>query len=222
MRTGEAGKRAAAEAALALVRPGSVVGVGTGSTAAYFIEGLPATRAAGAVSSSVDTTHRLLAAGMRVVGLEEIGGRVEMYVDGADQVDPLLRLIKGAGGAMAREKVVASAADRFVCIVDETKVVTALGGVPLPVEVLPMARAYVQREIDALGGVVAERALFVTDNGNVVLDVDGLDLSDPEALESILEALPGVVGCGLFARRRADSALVGAADGTFAVLKPRT
>ena len=150
---------------------------------------------------------------MRVVELDEVGGELELYVDGADQVDPLLRLVKGAGGAMVREKVLATAAARFVCIVDETKPVPFLTGDRLPVEVIRMARAYVRRELEALGAHAVERRGFTTDEGNVVLDVSGLVMTDPEALEITIEALPGVVGCGIFARRRADLVLVGSPDG---------
>ena len=211
--TQEVQKRSAAEAALEFVQPGSVVGVGTGTTTAYFIDGLPARGVAGAVASSEETRRALLALRVPVVTLDDIGGELGLYVDGADQVDPLLQLLKGGGGAMVREKVLATVADRFVCIVDESKLVPALAGDRVAVEVLPMARAYVRRELEALGGIAEERPQCVTDNGNVILDVSGIDLSDPETLELTLEALPGVVGCGVFARRRADLALVGGAQG---------
>jgi ribose 5-phosphate isomerase A len=206
-------KRAAARAALEHVEPGSVVGVGTGSTTAYFIDGLRATGLSGAVASSEDTRRKLVVLGIPVLSLDDIGGYLPLYVDGADQVDPALRLIKGGGGAMTREKVLAAATERFICIVDEAKVVDELSCVRLPIEVLPMARAYVRRELEMIGGGAVERPGFVTDNGNVILDVRGLDMSDAEALELTLGALPGVVDTGIFARCRADIVLVGGIEG---------
>jgi ribose 5-phosphate isomerase A len=206
-------KRAAARAALEHVEAGSVVGVGTGSTTAFFIDGLRATGLAGAVASSEDTRRKLVGLGIPVLTLDDIGGYLPLYVDGADQIDPGLRMIKGGGGAMTREKVLAAATERFICIVDESKVVPELVCAKLPVEVLPMARAYVRRELEMLGGVAVERPGFVTDNGNVILDVRGCDISDAEALELTLGALPGVVDTGIFARCRADTALVGGVAG---------
>jgi ribose 5-phosphate isomerase A len=206
-------KHAAARAALEHVEPGSVVGVGTGSTTAFFIDGLRATGLAGAVASSEDTRRKLVALGIPVLTLDDIGGYLPLYVDGADQIDHALRMVKGGGGAMTREKVLAAATERFICIVDEAKVVEALGRERIPIEVLPMARAYVRRELEMFGGVAVERPGFVTDNGNVILDVRGLDMSDAEALELTLGALPGVVGTGIFARCRADMALVGSMEG---------
>ena len=209
-------KRAAAEAALEYVEPGSTIGVGTGSTAAFFIKRLaglpPARRPGAAVPSSDATAAALRHAGIRVVGLED-ALPLPIYVDGADEVDPELRLIKGGGGAHAREKVLASAAERFVCIVDETKLVERLGAAPVPLAVLPMAAAYVAERVRMLGGNPAARPGFMTDDGAAVLDVSGLDLSDPEWLEAELEAIPGVVASGLFAHRRADVVLVGAPSG---------
>lgn len=212
-------KRAAAHAALEFVSPGTVIGVGTGSTTVFFIEGLSGLGVAGAVASSEDTARRLAEVEVPVVTLEQADGKLELYVDGADEVDPLLRLLKGAGGALAREKVLATAAEHFVCIVDDTKLVPVLGRMPVAVEVLPMAVSSVRRTLDALGGLSEQRPRYLTDNGNAILDVGGLDLSDPEALEIVLEALPGVVGCGIFARRRADAVLVGTADGVQAVTR---
>jgi ribose 5-phosphate isomerase A len=206
-------KRAVARAALEHVDPGSVVGVGTGSTTAFFIDGLRATGLAGAVASSEDTRRKLVALGIPVLTLDDIGGYLPLYVDGADQIDPALRMIKGGGGAMTREKVLAAATERFICIVDDSKVVSELTSANLPIEVLPMARAYVRRELEMLGSVAVERPGFVTDNGNVILDVRGLDMSDAEALELTLGALPGVVDTGIFARCRADMALVGGVEG---------
>ena len=220
-------KRVAAEAALKYVTPGTIIGVGTGSTADFFIAALAArpSLVAAAVASSEASASALRAAGIPVVGLDEAPS-LPLYVDGADEVDPRLRLIKGAGGALAREKVVASAAALFVCIVDETKLVERLGGgprdpsgvrgnsaVPVPLAVLPMAAAFVAERVRALGGDPATRPGYLTDDGALVLDVTGLDLSDPGRLEAELEAIPGVVACGVFARRRADVVLVGEADG---------
>lgn len=203
-------KRAAAEAAVEYVEPGATIGVGTGSTVALFIEalaGLPADRRpAAAVASSEATAAALLAAGIPVV---EPAATLPLYVDGADEVDPGLRLVKGAGGALTREKVLAASAELFVCIVDEAKVVARLGAAPVPLEVVPMAAAFVAARVAADGGQAVLRRGYVTDNGNVVLDVTGLDLSDPDRLEVELDAIPGVLECGVFARRRADLALVG-------------
>ena len=219
-------KRAVAVAAVAYVTPGTTIGVGTGSTAALFIEELAARPelVAAAVASSEASAAALRAAGIRVVGLEEAPS-LPLYVDGADQVDPQLRLIKGAGGALAREKVVASAAELFVCIVDESKLVERLGAAnggatppPVPLAVLPMAAALVAERVRALGGSPADRPGFVADDGLAILDVDGLDLSDPERLEVELDAIPGVVECGIFARRRADVVLSGAGEGVRAIV----
>ena len=208
-------KRAAAEAAIEYVKPGSTIGVGTGSTAEYFIAELAARPRliAAAVASSEVTATALRAAGIRVLDPAAAPYPLALYVDGADEVDAELRLIKGGGGAHAREKVLATAAELFVCIVDETKLVERLGRFPLPLEVVPWAAAFVARRLTALGASVAERPGFVTDNGNAVLDAVGLDLSDPECLELELDAIPGVVECGIFARRRAAVVLVGSAAG---------
>ncbi len=212
-------KRAVAAAAMAYVTAGMTVGVGTGSTAARFIEELAARPdlVAAAVASSEASAAALRAAGIRVVGLDEAPS-LPLYVDGADQVDPELRLIKGAGGALAREKVVASVAELFVCIVDETKLVKWLGaagdaGAPplVPLAVLPMAAIPVAERVRALGGSPAARAGYVADDGLAILDVAGLDLSDPERVEAELQTIPGVVECGIFARRRADVVLAAGA-----------
>ncbi len=215
-------KRAVAEAALAYVTPGSTIGVGTGSTAALFIEQLAARPGlvAAAVPSSEATAAALRAAGIRVVGLEEAPSPA-VYVDGADAVDPELRLIKGAGGALVREKVVASASVLFVCIVDETKLTDRLDGAtgdhpegaPVPLAVVPMAAPLVSARVRALGGAAALRPGFVTDDGLAILDVAGLPLDDPERLEAELDAIPGVVENGIFARRRADVVLAGSSAG---------
>jgi ribose 5-phosphate isomerase A len=207
-------KQRAAEAAIAFVRDGEVVGVGTGSTVNFFIDALAPLkgRIAGAVSSSEASTRRLIAHGIEVLDLNSTG-ELGVYVDGADEATRALALIKGGGGALTREKIVAAASRRFVCIVDERKVVERLGRFPLPVEVIPMARSLVARQLARLGGEAVLREGFVTDNGNLILDVHGLDIRDPAALETELNQVTGVVTVGLFARRPADVLLVGTAAG---------
>lgn len=213
-------KRRAAEAALEYVRPGMVVGVGTGTTAGHFIDLLAGIRErlAGTVASSEDTARKLAERGIAVLDMGAIR-ELPLYVDGADEVDPQLRLIKGGGGALTREKIVAGAAELFVCIVDEVKLVPRLGAFPLPLEVLPPARSVVSAAVERLGGRPQVREGFVTDNGNLILDVPGLDLSEPEERERQLDALPGVVECGIFAARRADVVL-SAGDGGVRVVEP--
>lgn len=208
-------KKAAAEAALKYLVPGEVLGVGTGSTVNFFIDALAAHRQdiPGAVSSSEASSARLKAIGIEVLDANS-AGPLSIYVDGADEADPQLRLIKGGGAAHTREKIVAEAARQFVCIVDESKLVPVLGKFPLPVEVIPMARSLVARQLLALGGQPVWREGVVTDNGNVILDVHHLHISDPVALEQQINQMPGVVAVGLFARRKADILLVGAATGT--------
>jgi ribose 5-phosphate isomerase A len=207
-------KRRVAEAALEAItgdlEPGVVVGVGTGSTANCFIDALAGMqdRFSAAVASSEATAERLAGHGIRVIDLND-AGRLPVYVDGADEADPSLALIKGGGGALTREKIVAASAERFVCIVDESKCVDVLGAFPLPIEVVPMARALVERGLRDLGGEPALREGFTTDNGNLILDVTGLDLSDPRGMERRLNDLVGVVCNGLFALRGADLMLVG-------------
>jgi ribose 5-phosphate isomerase A len=207
-------KQAVARAALGYVVEGQIVGVGTGSTARLFIEELAGMkeRIAGAVASSEDTKKRLEAHGIKVFDLNEITG-MPVYIDGADEITPGLHMIKGGGGALTREKIVSAVAARFVCIVDGTKVVDCLGRFPLPVEVIPMASAYVARELARLGGTPVARAGFVTDNGNLILDVKGLRIADPVDLETRINQIAGVVTNGLFARRPADVCLVGTPDG---------
>jgi ribose 5-phosphate isomerase A len=207
-------KRRAAEAALAYVQDGSVIGVGTGSTVNFFIEALAAMRdrVAGAVSSSEASTQRLRKLGIEVLDLNATG-EIGVYVDGADEATRALALIKGGGGALTREKIVAACSRLFVCIVDEQKVVDRLGRFPLPVEVIPMARSYVARRLARLGGVPVLREGFVTDNGNQILDVRGLTIEDPAALETEVNQITGVVTVGLFAHRPADVLLVGSASG---------
>jgi len=205
MSTADEQKRASALKALEFVEDGMVVGVGTGSTVRHFIEGLAALqdRIEGAVSSSEQSTTLLKAHGIRVFDLNAVGP-LPLYVDGADECDPHQRLIKGGGGALTREKIIAEASERFVCIIDRAKEVGVLGRFPLPVEVIPMARSLVGRKIVALGGQPVWREGVTTDNGNWILDVHNLRIVDPLGLERELNQIPGVVANGLFARRAAD------------------
>ena len=207
-------KQRAAEAAIGHVQAGTVIGVGTGSTVNFFIDALGASREriAGAVSSSEASTRRLEAHGIPVLDLNEVEA-LEVYVDGADEATRDLHLIKGGGAALTREKIVAAASRRFVCIVDEAKLVDRLGRFPLPVEVIPMARNYVARELRRLGGDPVWREGTVTDNGGHILDVRGLVIEDPVALEREINQLAGVVTVGLFAQRGADLLLVGGDSG---------
>ncbi len=213
-------KRAAAEAALAYVPEGSVLGVGTGSTVQHFIAALGRKRIpiAGAVSSSEASSRLLKAAGIDVVDLNSTGD-LDVYVDGADEATRHLALIKGGGAALTREKIVAAASRRFVCIVDRSKLVDVLGRFPLPVEVIPMARSYVARQLVRLGGQPVLREGVTTDNGNAILDVHNLRITDPRALETEINQIAGVVANGLFARRGADLLLIGT-DAGVEVLKP--
>lgn len=208
-------KRKAAEAALDLVRPGEVLGVGSGSTVRCFIELLGARlpgQVPAAVSSSAETTSLLQALGIEVLDLNEVP-EYELYVDGADEFDPGLALIKGGGAALTGEKIVASAARTFACIVDASKQVRVLGAYPLPVEVLAMAREQVARRLRALGGRPVLRDGVTTDHGHQILDVHDLRITDPRGLEVEIDAMPGVVCCGIFARRRADLVLMGTEEG---------
>ena len=204
-------KRLAAEKAMDYVEDGMIVGVGTGSTVAYFIDALgrDPDRIQGAVSSSEQSTQRLKSHGIEVLDLNH-AGELSLYVDGADECDPHKRLIKGGGAALTREKIIAEASERFVCIVDPSKRVDVLGRFPLPVEVIPMARSLVAREILRLtGGQPVWRDGVVTDNGNLILDVHNLSIVDPVAMERELNQVPGLVSVGLFARRPADVVIVG-------------
>jgi len=208
--TPEQGKQASAERALEYIQDGSVVGVGTGSTVAYFIQGLGRIkhRIEGAVSSSEQSTRMLTELGIPVLDLNAVGP-LDLYVDGADECDPYARLIKGGGAALTREKIIAAASKQFICIVDPSKLVPLLGTFPVPVEVIPMARSHVAREIVKLGGQPVWRDGVVTDNGNWILDVHGWQLTDPVAMERDLNAIVGVVCNGLFAARPADLVIAG-------------
>jgi len=205
-------KRAVAAAAIGYVMPGTVVGVGTGTTANYFIQELGRLRGKleGAVASSEETARRLRACGIHVFDLNAVDPEaLQLCVDGADEATARRALIKGGGGALTREKILAAASRRFVCIVDDSKLVDVLGAFALPVEVIPMARSYVARELVQMGGNPFWREGFVTDNGNTILDVHNLDILDPAGLESALDHIPGLVASGLFACRPADVLLVG-------------
>lgn len=203
-------KKLVGEAALEYVVEDSIVGVGTGSTVNYFIDALATMKhkIKGAVSSSEASTERLKQHGIEVFELNEVD-KIPVYIDGADESNHLLELIKGGGGALTREKIIAAVADQFICIADESKLVRRLGEFPLPVEVIPMARSYVARQIVKLGGDPVYRTGFVTDNGNVILDVHGLIINEPIKLERILNNIVGVVTNGLFAERAADVLLLG-------------
>ncbi len=203
-------KRRAASAALEYVESGAVIGVGTGSTANYFIDALASIKhkVEGAVASSQASAERLQKHGIRVVDLNH-SGELAVYVDGADEINEHLQLIKGGGGALTREKIVAAASRRFVCVADASKLVDVLGRFPVAIEVLPMARSLVARQIVKHGGQPAWRENFVTDNGNVILDVYGLKISNAVHLESEFDHLAGAVANGLFARRPADVVLLG-------------
>lgn len=198
------------KAAIEYVEEGSIVGVGTGSTVNHFIDALADIKHTikGAVSSSDASTERLKEHGIEVFELNEAGD-IPVYIDGADESNHLLELIKGGGGALTREKIIAAAAEKFICIADESKLVRRLGEFPLPVEVIPMARSYVAREIVKLGGDPVYRTGFTTDNGNVILDVHSLEINEPIKLERILNNIVGVVTNGLFAERAADVLLLG-------------
>mgnify|MGYP003308436300 FL=1 len=203
-------KKQVAEAALRFVPEGEIIGVGTGSTANFFIDGLATLkdRIKGAVASSEATAERLKQHGIEVFSLNDVGN-LSVYVDGADEVNSHREMIKGGGGALTREKIVAAAAREFICIVDASKQVKRLGAFPLPVEVIPMARSYVARKLVALGGQPEYREGFVTDNGNIILDVHNLDITNPIELETTLNNIVGVVTNGMFAKRPAVVVLVG-------------
>jgi len=213
--TPEDKKRAAAKAAVEYVKPDTIIGVGTGSTVNHFIDLLAAKMAdqiSAAVSSSEASSERLRAHGIRVVDLNEVD-KLDLYVDGADESNARLQLIKGGGGALMREKIVAAASREFICIADDSKLVATLGDFPLPVEVIPMARELVAGELRALGGEPRQRADFITDNGNQILDVHGLKIDNALDLETRINQLTGVVCVGLFAQRPADLLILSGDDG---------
>ena len=212
-------KKVAAAAAIELLSDGGVVGVGTGSTVNHFIDLLAKVkhRFDGAVSSSEASTARLKSHGIPVLDLNSCGD-LEIYVDGADESNHHLQLIKGGGGALTREKIIAGASRRFVCIADEGKLVDVLGAFPLPVEVIPMARSFVARQLVKLGGTPVWRQGLVTDNGNVILDVQGLQIMEPLKLEDTINRIAGVVTVGLFAHRPADVLILGTPNGARTVL----
>jgi len=207
-------KREVARSAIEYVETGTVIGVGTGSTANYFIDELASIkgRIDGTVASSNASAERLKGHGIPVYNLNDVGD-IGVYVDGADETTRHLQLTKGGGGALTREKIVAAASDQFICIVDDTKVVDILGAFPLPIEVIPMARSFVARQVVKLGGEPVLREGFNTDNGNLILDVHGLSILEPSKLEAQLNNIPGVVTNGLFAMDPADVLLVGSSSG---------
>ena len=207
-------KQAAARAALAYVPQGAIIGVGTGSTVNFFIDALAQAgiRIEAAVSSSKASTERMRGHGIAVVALNEVQ-EMPIYVDGADEIDKQLHMVKGGGGALTGEKIVAAVARRFICIADQAKLKERLGAFPLPVEVIPLAERYVAREMAKLGGRAQLRAGFTTDYGNPILDVHGLRIDDPVRLETHINQIAGVVTVGLFARRPADVVLVGGPSG---------
>jgi ribose 5-phosphate isomerase A len=207
-------KKQAALAALKYLPDGGIIGVGTGSTVNHFIDALAPIKGRfdGAASSSEASTERLKAIGIPVVDLNS-AGELEIYVDGADESNRHLQLIKGGGGALTREKIIAAASKKFICIADESKLVDVMGKFPLPVEVIPMARSYVARELVKLGGNPVWRENVVTDNGNVILDVHNLEIMEPAKLETTINQIAGVVTVGLFAHRPADVLILGTPEG---------
>lgn len=212
-------KRKAAEAALEYVIADEIVGVGTGSTVNHFIDVLATIKhkIKGAVSSSEVSTQRMQDHGIKVYDLNEVNG-IEVYIDGADESDHYLNLIKGGGGALTREKIIAGASKKFVCIADESKLVDVMGEFPLPIEVIPMARSFIAREIVKMGGRPVYREGFVTDNGNDILDVHDLKIMQPVKLENDLNKLPGIVTVGIFANRPADVLILGTPEGAKTVM----
>ena len=212
-------KRKAAEAALEYVITDEIVGVGTGSTVNHFIDVLAEIKhkIKGAVSSSEASTERMEGYGIKVYDLNQVNG-IEVYIDGADESDHYLNLIKGGGGALTREKIIAGASRKFVCIADESKLVDVMGEFPLPIEVIPMARSFIAREIVKIGGQPVYREGFVTDNGNDILDVRNLRIMDAVKLENDLNKLPGIVTVGIFANRPADVLILGTPDGAKTVM----
>ncbi len=213
-------KRDVGWAALEYVTANTIVGVGTGTTAAFFIDALASVRdqIKGAVSSSKVSTEKLLSLGIPIFDLNEVE-QLAIYVDGADEINNEMQMIKGGGAALTQEKIVAAVAEKFICIADQTKQVEILGKFPLPVEVIPSARTYISRELSKLGGVPEYRRCVVTDNGNIIIDVHNLTITEPCKLEQTINALPGVVTVGLFAARGADVALIGTPQGVKKIVK---
>ena len=207
-------KRAAAQAALQWIEPGMILGVGTGSTVNHLNDliGEQGLKLGAAVSSSEASSKRLRALGVPLLDANAVD-RLPLYIDGADEVDPGCCLIKGGGGALTREKILADLADRFVCIVDEAKCVACLGAFPLPIEILSMAEKQISKKLEKLGARIALRKDFISDNGHPIIDVSGLTIKDPRELESMMNQWPGVVTVGLFAQRPADLVLIAAKDG---------
>lgn len=210
----EAGKKAAAKAAIEFVEHDSIIGIGTGSTVNYFIEELKKVRDKidGAVASSIATAEKLKSISIPVIDLNS-AGEVRLYVDGADEITPAKKMVKGGGGALTREKIIATVAKKFICIADESKYVDLLGQFPIAVEVIPMSRSYVARQIVQLGGDPVYREGFISDNNNAILDVYNLKLLDPTAMEQALKNIVGVVESGIFAKRSADILLLGSEKG---------
>ncbi|HIF54277.1 MAG: ribose-5-phosphate isomerase RpiA [Methylococcales bacterium] len=206
-------KKQVARSAIEYIKNVPVIGVGTGSTVNFFIEMLGdyTSTIDAAISSSIDTTRRLESVGIKVLDLNEVDN-VKVYIDGADEVDPNKKLIKGGGGALTREKIIAGASDQFVCIVDSSKTVDVLGGFPLPIEVIPMSREFVARELVKMGGQPVWRENFISDNGCEIIDIHNLYMRDPMAMERVINNIPGVVTVGLFALRDADVVLIGDGD----------
>ncbi|MEE9492183.1 MAG: ribose-5-phosphate isomerase RpiA [Gammaproteobacteria bacterium] len=207
-------KKQVAEAAIEYVESGSIVGVGTGSTANFFIDALAKIKGKidGTVASSVASAERLKGHGIPVMDLNQ-AGELSIYVDGADETNESLHLIKGGGGALTREKIVAGASEKFICICDDSKLVKLLGKFPLPVEVIPMAQSYIAREMVKMGGQPILREGFTTDNGNIILDVHNLEIMRPVTMEEAMNNLPGIVTVGIFAKRPADVLLLGTSQG---------
>lgn len=212
-------KRKAAEAAMQYVVEGEIVGVGTGSTVNHFIDCLAdiRDRIKGAVSSSEASTQRMQERGIKVLDLNDVD-HIPVYIDGADESNHQLALIKGGGGALTREKIIAGASDKFICIADASKLVDVMGKFPLPIEVIPMARNYIARKLEQLGGRPVWRENFITDNGNIILDVHDLKITDPVGMENDINSWPGVVTCGLFANRGADVLILGTEEGARTVM----
>src|SRR3990167_3349301 len=209
----EAGKKSAAYAALDFIKDDMVIGVGSGSTVDYFIEALASVKQKieGAVASSLASAEKIKALSIPLLDLNSVS-ELPLYIDGADEINPAKKMVKGGGGALTREKIIATVAKKFVCIADESKYVDLLGAFPIAVEVIPMARSYVARQIVMLGGDPVYREGVVTDNGNVILDVFNLKLLEPRSMEEKIKAIVGVVESGIFARRTADVLLLGKAE----------